>query len=84
MSTIAKAKDFFNRKILRRDKDRWNHQYESGRWNGLGDISELVVSASLSVMLNTSNPTENPIDKTTITTARNTFHLFGQRRELIA
>ncbi len=41
MSTIAKAKDFFNRKILRRDKDRWNHQYQSGRWDSLNDLSEL-------------------------------------------
>lgn len=41
MGIITKASDFFNRKILRRDKDRWNHQYQSGRWNSLGDMSEL-------------------------------------------
>jgi SAM-dependent methyltransferase len=41
MGIIDKSIDLFNRKILRRDKDRWNHQYESGVWESLGDIDEL-------------------------------------------
>ena len=28
-------KDWFRREILRRRADRWNHQYSTGRWEGL-------------------------------------------------
>jgi SAM-dependent methyltransferase len=42
MSIISKIKDLFNRKILRKDKDRWNYQYNLGRWESLGDINELA------------------------------------------
>jgi len=41
MNLSLRAKDLFNRKILRKGRDRWNHQYTQGRWNTLGDIQEL-------------------------------------------
>ncbi|MFN4145378.1 MAG: class I SAM-dependent methyltransferase [Runella sp.] len=41
MSFLSTLKDFVNRKILRRDRDRWNYQYNLGRWESLGDINEL-------------------------------------------
>ncbi|WP_247233780.1 trans-aconitate 2-methyltransferase [Telluribacter sp. SYSU D00476] len=43
MSTFFEnAEDLFKRKILRKDRDRWNHQYAKGQWNSLGDIKELA------------------------------------------
>jgi SAM-dependent methyltransferase len=42
MALTAKITDIVNRKILRRDRDRWNYQYNLGRWEGLGDIKELA------------------------------------------
>jgi len=42
MSILSKIQDLFNRKVLRKDKDRWNYQYNLGRWESLGDIKELA------------------------------------------
>ncbi|TAE37926.1 MAG: class I SAM-dependent methyltransferase [Runella slithyformis] len=42
MAIATKITDIVNRKILRRDRDRWNYQYNLGRWEGLGDINELA------------------------------------------
>jgi SAM-dependent methyltransferase len=42
MGLTGKLVDLFNRKILRRDKDRWNYQYGLGKWESLGDIKELA------------------------------------------
>jgi len=42
MDLLTSTIDFINRKILRRDKDRWNYQYNLGRWEGLGDLHELA------------------------------------------
>ncbi|GAB3168204.1 class I SAM-dependent methyltransferase [Telluribacter humicola] len=43
MSTIFDtAEDLFKRKVLRKDRDRWNHQYAKGQWTTLGDIKELA------------------------------------------
>ena len=41
MNLLTTTADLINRKVLRRDKDRWNYQYNTGRWEGLGDIHEL-------------------------------------------
>ncbi|MFN8345382.1 MAG: class I SAM-dependent methyltransferase [Spirosomataceae bacterium] len=41
MNLLTSTVDLINRKVLRRDKDRWNYQYTLGRWEGLGDIHEL-------------------------------------------
>lgn len=41
MSLLSSTTDLINRKVLRRDKDRWNYQYNLGRWEGLGDLHEL-------------------------------------------
>jgi 2-polyprenyl-3-methyl-5-hydroxy-6-metoxy-1,4-benzoquinol methylase len=41
MGILTTAEDIFKRKVLRRDQDRWNHQYSKGQWEGLGDINEL-------------------------------------------
>jgi 2-polyprenyl-3-methyl-5-hydroxy-6-metoxy-1,4-benzoquinol methylase len=43
MSTLLQtAEDLFKRKVLRKDRDRWNHQYAKGQWTSLGDIKELA------------------------------------------
>jgi SAM-dependent methyltransferase len=43
MNTIfTQAEDLFKRKILRKDRERWNHQYALGQWDTLGDIQELA------------------------------------------
>ena len=42
MNLLNTTTDLINRKVLRRDKDRWNYQYNLGRWDGLGDIHELA------------------------------------------
>jgi 2-polyprenyl-3-methyl-5-hydroxy-6-metoxy-1,4-benzoquinol methylase len=42
MNLLNTTTDLINRKVLRRDKDRWNYQYNLGRWEGLGDIHELA------------------------------------------
>ncbi len=41
MNFISQTTDLFNRKVLRRGKDRWNYQYNLGRWDGLGALEEL-------------------------------------------
>ncbi|MEZ4903623.1 MAG: class I SAM-dependent methyltransferase [Spirosomataceae bacterium] len=41
MSLLSTTTDLINRKVLRRDKDRWNYQYNLGRWESLGDLQEL-------------------------------------------
>lgn len=41
MNLLSTTTDLINRKVLRRDKDRWNYQYNLGRWESLGDIQEL-------------------------------------------
>ncbi|GAB2798914.1 hypothetical protein GCM10027275_50800 [Rhabdobacter roseus] len=41
MAFFTKIKNLFNRKVLRRDRDRLNYQYETGRWGTLGDLEEL-------------------------------------------
>ncbi|AEI51184.1 class I SAM-dependent methyltransferase [Runella slithyformis] len=41
MNLLTATVDLFNRKVLRRHKDRWNYQYNLGRWESLGDIHEL-------------------------------------------
>ncbi len=41
MNSVEKISDLYKRKILRTDKDRWNYQYNLGRWEGLGAIEEL-------------------------------------------
>lgn len=41
MNFISQTTDWFNRKVLRRGKDRWNYQYNLGRWEGLGALEEL-------------------------------------------
>ena len=41
MSLLSKIDNVIRRKVLRRDQDRWNYQYNLGRWEGLGDIHEL-------------------------------------------
>ncbi len=33
---------FIKRKILRDPRERWNYQFEKGRWDGLGNASELI------------------------------------------
>ncbi len=33
---------FFNRKILRTDRSRWNYQYDKGLWDGLENLNELA------------------------------------------
>jgi len=38
---ISKATDLFKRKVLRLDRDRWNHQYSAGKWAGLAALDEL-------------------------------------------
>jgi predicted TPR repeat methyltransferase len=35
-------KSFIRRKILRIGRDRWNHQYERGLWDGLAGLDELA------------------------------------------
>lgn len=43
MSSIFEtAGDLIKRKILRKDRDRWNYQYAKGKWTTLGDIQELA------------------------------------------
>lgn len=41
MSLISTISDLYKRKILRTHKDRWNYQYNLGRWEGLGALEEL-------------------------------------------
>ncbi len=41
MGFFSSLTNFVNRKILRRDRDRWNYQYDLGRWEGLGALEEL-------------------------------------------
>jgi SAM-dependent methyltransferase len=38
---LNQLQDLFKRKVLRRDRDRWNYQYKAGRWNGLAALNEL-------------------------------------------
>ncbi len=33
---------FWQRKVLRTDRSRWNHQYERGQWDGLEQLDELA------------------------------------------
>lgn len=39
---LASISSFFNRKILRTDRSRWNYQYEKGLWDGLENLDELA------------------------------------------
>jgi SAM-dependent methyltransferase len=41
MSILTSIQDFIQRKIVRSQKARWNHQYAQGKWDGLKDAPEL-------------------------------------------
>jgi SAM-dependent methyltransferase len=41
MSLLKTIQDFIDRKIVRSQKARWNHQYAQGKWDGLKDAPEL-------------------------------------------
>lgn len=38
---LTSVTSFIKRKVFRRDRDRWNHQYAHGKWAGLGALDEL-------------------------------------------
>ena len=42
MSVFTQLEDLYKRKVLRRGRDRWNHQYAAGRWDNLADLNELA------------------------------------------
>lgn len=50
---------FFQRKVLRTDRSRWNYQYERGSWDGLEKLDELPrfsIIAGLVQFLKPNNP----------------------------
>jgi 2-polyprenyl-3-methyl-5-hydroxy-6-metoxy-1,4-benzoquinol methylase len=42
MTLFSKITSLFQRKVLRTDRSRWNHQYERGQWDGLEALDELA------------------------------------------
>ena len=42
MSIFTQLEDLYKRKVLRKGRDRWNHQYAAGRWDNLADLNELA------------------------------------------
>lgn len=40
--SLGSLTSFFQRKVLRTDRSRWNYQYDKGLWNGLENLNELA------------------------------------------
>lgn len=53
---IDKIKNFIQRKFFRNAQARWNHQYATGRWDGLKEVVELERQQVIQTFFNQFKP----------------------------